>query len=501
MMIFTKERLATLLIGIISISTSVSYAQNSTPKQLKEGSMIHGFKLLWTQDVEEVKAKAHMFEHVKSGAPLLYLSCDDDNKVFSIAFRTPPTDDTGIAHILEHSVLCGSKNFPSKEPFVDLLKGSLQTFLNAFTASDRTVYPVASRNDKDFVNLMNVYLDAVFYPRLKNDPLMLMQEGWHYEIDEETDELIYNGIVYNEMKGAFSSPTGLLYRTIGKCLYPDGTYGKESGGDPAAIPDLTQKMFVDFHDKFYHPVNSLIYLYGNGDIEKHLEFIDENYLKNFDKIESDAKIVLQPPQTEPKEMIEEYSIDLDDSPEDKTFLTINYLIGNSPNAEMHYAMNLLSYILVDSQGSPLRRALLDAGLGMDVEGSWDNSILQPCFSVVVKNSNPERKDEFIKVVNDTLAGIVEKGLDPKLVEGAINRTEFSLREFEISGFPKGLAVNFQMLDSWAYDADPLMYLRFEPVLKKIKEEVPNRYFEKLIKKNLLDNPARAVVVMKPKQGL
>ncbi|MCL2303916.1 MAG: insulinase family protein [Planctomycetaceae bacterium] len=473
----------------------------SQPYTPQVHSTQHGFKLLWVQDVEEVKSKAYMFEHVKSGAPLLYLSCEDDNKVFSITFRTPPTDDTGISHIMEHSVLCGSEKFPSKEPFVDLLKGSLQTFLNAFTASDRTIYPVASRNDKDFRNLMNVYLDAVFFPNVVKTPEILMQEGWHYEVDEETGDLAYNGIVYNEMKGAFSSPQGMLYRVVSQCLYPDGTYGKESGGDPKAIPDLTQEMFIEFHKKFYHPSNSLIYLYGNGNIDEHLAFIDKEYLSRFDKQTVDANIVLQGAFSAPKEFIEEYSVDPDDPIEDKTFLTMNYLIGNSPDAEMHYAMNLLSYILVDSQASPLRRALLDAGLGKDVEGSWDNSILQPCFSVVVKNSNPDRQQEFVDVVEKTLRQIVEKGFDPKLVEGAINRTEFSLREFQISGFPKGLAVNMQLLDSWAYGADPLMYLRFEPILKKIKEEVPNRYFEKLVQKVLLDNTSRALVVMKPKQGL
>ena len=473
----------------------------SQPYTQPVNSMQHGFKLLWAADVEEVKSKAYLFEHVKSGAPLLYLACEDDNKVFSIAFRTPPTDDTGIAHIMEHSVLCGSEKFPSKEPFVDLLKGSLQTFLNAFTSSDRTIYPIASRNDKDFMNLMNVYLDAVFFPNVVKTPEIMMQEGWHYEVDEETGDLAYNGIVYNEMKGAFSSPQGMLYRVIGKCLYPDGTYGKESGGDPEAIPALTQEAFIAFHKKFYHPSNSLIYLYGNGNIDEHLAFIDQEYLSRFDKQTVDANIVIQPAFSAPKEFVEEYSVDPDDSIEDKTFLTMNYLIGHSPDAEMHYAMNLLSYILVDSQASPLRRALLDAELGKDVEGSWDNSILQPCFCVVVKNSNPDRQQEFADLIETTLKQIVENGLDPKLVEGAINRTEFYLREFQVSGFPKGLAVNMQLLDSWGYGSDPLMYLRFEPVLKKIKEEVPNRYFEKLIQKVLLDNMSRALVVMKPKQGL
>lgn len=467
------------------------------------GSKHHGFQLLWIQDVEEVKSKAYLFEHEQSGAPLLYFSCEDDNKVFSIAFRTPPTDDTGIAHIMEHSVLCGSEKFPTKEPFVDLLKGSLQTFLNAFTASDRTIYPVASRNDKDFMNLMDVYLDAVFFPLLKKTPEILMQEGWHYEVQGEGEEeqLIYNGIVYNEMKGAFSSPTGRLYRILGKHLYPDGTYGKESGGDPESIPQLTQEQFIAFHDQFYHPSNSLIYIYGNGNIAEHLEFLDREYLVKFQKQQVDASILVQPPFETPREFVEEYSVNPGDATENKTFLTLNYLIGDSPDAEMHYAMNLLSYILVDSQASPVRLALIEAGVGVDIGSMWDNSVLQPCFSIMVFDSDPEEKELFEKTVLETLENVVKNGLDPRLVEGAINRTEFSLREFQISGYPKGLAINMQLLDSWAYGADPLMYLRFEPILKKIREETPNRYFENIIQKNLLENNFRATIMMKPKAGL
>lgn len=508
MKIYPKNFLSALLISLyvivgaeMPVLARALETTNPVSPPLKENTMIHGFKQRWTQDVEEVKAQAQLYEHEKSGAQLLYFVCEDDNKVFSITFRTPPTDDTGIAHIMEHSVLCGSQNFPSKEPFVDLLKGSLQTFLNAFTSSDRTMYPVASRNEKDFMNLMHVYMDAVFFPRLKEVPEILMQEGWHYEVDEETGELTYNGIVYNEMKGVFSSPHSLLYRLIDRNLFPDGTYGFESGGEPNAIPELTQEQFVEFHNKYYHPSNSLIFLYGNGNLEEQLRFLNEEYLNHFDRQVVDSGIVLQPTPTEPKEVHEFYSVDPDDSTEDKTFLSLNYVVGNSPDAELHFAMNLLSYVLVDSQAAPLRRALIDADLGMDVEGIWENSIVQPWFGIIVKNTNPNRKEEFENIVNNTLKELVAKGIDRKLIEGAINRTEFSLREFQISRYPKGLVVNMQLIDSWAYDADPLMYLRFEPVLKKIKEEVPNHYFEKLIQEKLLDNPARLLLVLEPKQGL
>lgn len=489
----------TVSLGAIA---SAEIPQVDNPNLNKPGAMTHGFKLVRTVPVTEINSEARFFEHVQSGAELLYLSCDDDNKVFSIGFRTPPADNTGIAHILEHSVLCGSRKFPSKEPFVDLLKGSLQTFLNAFTANDRTIYPVASQNDKDFRNLMDVYLDAVFYPNMKTVPEILMQEGWHYQVDEESGELRYNGIVYNEMKGVYSSPSSLFYRVIEKTLFADGTYGNDSGGDPDDIPNLTQKQFVEFHDKYYHPGNSMIFLYGNGNIEEHLEFIDKEYLSGFKKADIDTKIIKQPRFVKPKEVIEEYSINPGDSAEDKTFLSLNYIVCDGPDAELHYAMDMLSYILLDSDSAPLRRALLDAGIGLDVGGQFDSSILQPYFSIIVRNSNPEMMKPFEETVEKTLKEIIENGLDPKLVEAAVNRTEFSLREFQIPRFPKGLAINMQILSSWSYKADPLMYLQYEPILQKIKSGAEKGgYFEALIKEHLLGNSSRAMVVMKPKEGL
>jgi Zn-dependent M16 (insulinase) family peptidase len=469
---------------------------------LKEGSMTHGFKLQWVQPVDELKAEARLFFHEQSGAPLLYLSCNDDNKVFCIAFRTPPTDSSGIAHVMEHSALCGSERFPSKEPFVDLLKGSLQTFLNAFTSDDRTMYPVASRNDKDFLNLMNVYLDAVFFPNVKKVPEILMQEGWHYEVDEETGNLTYNGIVYNEMKGVYSSPQSVLYRTIQKSMYPDSTYANDSGGNPDHIPELTQEKFVAFHDQFYHPSNSMIYLYGNGNIEKHLEFLDKEYLSRFEKQTIDAKVKPQPVLENPKDVTAEYSVDSGESTSEKTFLSMNYLLPTElENAERNYGLDLLTYILVGSEAGPLKRALLDAEIGLDVNCSFDSSILQPCFSIVVQNSEPEKKQKFLDVLESTLKKLVAEGIDRKIIEGAINRTEFTLREFQVSGFPKGLVLNMNILESWSYGGDPLKHLRFEPILKKIRDGVPNNFFENLIQHYLLNNPSRGFVMLKPKQGL
>ncbi|MDR1962623.1 MAG: insulinase family protein [Planctomycetaceae bacterium] len=491
-----------LAIVFFAVAVTISHAQTPNTHSLKDGSMTHGFTLQWTQPVDELKAEARMFLHEKSGAPLLYLSCNDDNKVFCIAFRTPPTDSSGIAHVMEHSALCGSEKFPSKEPFVDLLKGSLQTFLNAFTSDDRTMYPVASRNDKDFLNLMNVYLDAVFFPNVKKIPEILMQEGWHYEVDEETGNLTYNGIVYNEMKGVYSSPQSVLYRTIQKSMYPDSTYANDSGGNPDNIPELTQEKFTAFHDKFYHPSNSMIYLYGNGNIETHLEFLDKEYLSRFVKQTVDAKVKPQPAFDQPKEITAEYSVDSGESVTEKTFLSMNYLLPTDlENVKRSYGLDLLTYILVGSEAGPLKRALLDAGIGLDVSCSLDSSILQPCFSIVVQNSDPEKKQKFLDVLETTLKKLVAEGIDRKIIEGAINRTEFMLREFQVSGFPKGLVLNMNILESWAYGGDPLKHLRFEPILKKIRDGVPNNFFENLIQKYLLSNPSRGFVMLKPKQGL
>ncbi|MDR2169868.1 MAG: insulinase family protein [Planctomycetaceae bacterium] len=472
---------------------------NHTPKT-KQLSHPNWTKI-WTQSVTELKAEAHMFTHNKSGAPLLYLTCDDDNKVFCIAFRTPPTDNTGIAHIMEHSALCGSQKFPSKEPFVDLLKGSLQTFLNAFTSDDRTMYPVASRNNKDFRNLIDVYLDAVFFPNVKKIPEILMQEGWHYEVDE-TGNLSYNGIVYNEMKGVYSSPQSVLYRTIQKSMYPESTYVNDSGGAPDNIPELTQEKFIEFHNKFYHPSNSMIYIYGNGDVAEHLDFLDKEYLSKFTKQNIDAKVTTQPPFDKPKDITAEYSVDAGESTNEKTFLSMNYLLPpiiNDP--QKSYAFDLLTYILIGSESGPLKRVLIDAGIGLDVSCSFDSSILQPCFSIIVHNSDPDKKQQFINIIEDTLKRLVTNGVDRKLIEGAINRTEFTLREFQVSGFPKGLVINMGILDAWTYGGDPLKHLRFEQILTDIRAGVANNYFENLIKEFLIENKSRGFVMLKPKQGL
>ncbi|AKL94522.1 peptidase [Clostridium aceticum] len=465
------------------------------------GQSYNGFKLVQEKEIKEMNAMGRVFEHEKSGAQLLYIQNDDDNKVFSITFRTPPTDSTGLPHILEHAVLCGSKNFPAKDPFVELAKGSLNTFLNAMTFSDKTMYPIASRNDKDFLNLMHVYLDAVFYPNIYNEKKILMQEGWHYELENVEDEITYKGVVYNEMKGAFSSPEQVLFRKMQESLFPDTTYKYDSGGDPEVIPELTQEDFVNFHSKLYHPSNSYIYLYGDGDIMEHLKFINEAYLKDFDRIEVDSKIDLQPPYKEPKTSVVEYSISDNEDEKNKTFLSLNFVVGKSTNPELHLAFDILTYLLLETPAAPLKKALLEADLGKDVFGSYDHSIFQPVLSVVVKNANEEDQEKFEKLVFNTLKELTDKGIDKKLIEAAVNIYEFKLREGDYGRYPRGLIYCMKSMESWLYDADPMLHLAYEEVLAKIKTALTTDYFEKLIKEHLLNNQHRSVLMVKPKKGL
>lgn len=465
------------------------------------GSIYHNFKLLMEKEVKEIKGVCRLFSHVKSGAKLMYIQCDDDNKVFSITFRTPPTDSTGLPHILEHSVLCGSRKFPSKDPFVELAKGSLNTFLNAMTFSDKTMYPIASRNDKDFTNLMEVYLDAVFYPNIYKKEEILMQEGWHYELHNEKDDLKYKGVVYNEMKGAFSSPEQILFRKIQETLFPNTPYRHDSGGDPEVIPELTYDQFIDYHKQYYHPSNSYIHLYGDGNILEHLKFIDDEYLSAFEKIETNTQIPVQAAFDEQQEVVVEYPISTNEREEDKTFLSLNFVVSQSTNPELHLAFDILNNILLGSPAAPLKKALLEEGLGKDVFGSFDYTVLQPVFSVVSKNTNENEKSRFNQVVFDTLQNLVKNGLDKKLIEASINSYEFRLREADFGRYPKGLIYAMKSMESWLHDADPTMHLSYEESLGKIKTALTSKYFEKLIEDYLIKNFHRSLLIVKPKRGL
>ncbi len=467
----------------------------------QEFSELDAYERILQEDLPDLKSKGFLLRHKKSGARVLLVENEDENKVFAIGFRTPPSDSTGVPHIMEHSVLCGSRHFPVKDPFVELVKGSLNTFLNAMTYPDKTVYPVASCNDKDFQNLMHVYMDAVFYPNIYEHPEIFRQEGWSYQLDDVDGELSYNGVVYNEMKGAFSSPEGVLDRMILNSLFPDTSYAFESGGDPDVIPELTYEQFLDFHRKYYHPSNSYIYLYGNMDMAEKLEWLDENYLSAFDMKPVDSRIRYQEPFHKMKELEMEYSISSEESEEDNTFLSYNKVIGTSLDEKLYLAFQVLDYALLSAPGAPLKKALVEAGIGKDIMGSYDNGIYQPIFSVISKNANLEQKQAFIDLVEGTLREIVEKGIDRKALEAGINYHEFRFREADFGSYPKGLMYGLQMFDSWLYnESKPFIHMQAIPIFDFLKEQVGTRYFEELIQKWLLDNPHGSIVIVKPERG-
>ena len=463
---------------------------------------IVGYELLKEEQLNDIHSKGYYFRHKKSGARVCVIANDDDNKVFHITFRTPPTDSTGVAHILEHSVLCGSKNFPSKDPFVELAKGSLNTFLNAMTYPDKTMYPVASCNHKDFANLMNVYMDAVLYPNIYQKEEIFRQEGWHYELENETSELSYNGVVYNEMKGAFSSPDDVLDREILNSLYPDTAYGNESGGDPAFIPDLTYTDFLEFHSKYYHPANSYIYLYGDIDIAERLGWLDREYLSHYDVIPVTSKIDRQPAFSQSREIYRKYPVANSEPIKDSTYLSYNVSIGTSLDVELANAFAVIEYALLSAPGAPLKQILLDKKLGKDITGSYDSGIYQPMFSIVAKNSEASKKEEFIQTIRETLAEIVKAGIDKKALQAGINYMEFRFREADFGAFPKGLMYGIDLMDSWLYDEEqPFAYLHQLQIFEILKEKIGTSYFEELIEEHLLKTNHVSVVVVEPERGL
>ena len=462
---------------------------------------LNAYEVLQTEDLSDLKSKGTLLKHKKSGARVLLMENDDENKVFTIGFRTPPSDSTGVPHIMEHSVLCGSKEFPVKDPFVELVKGSLNTFLNAMTYPDKTVYPVASCNDKDFQNLMHVYMDAVFYPNIYQNDKTFRQEGWSYKLDDPDGELTISGVVYNEMKGAFSSPEGVLDRVVLNSLFPDNAYSVESGGDPEVIPELTYEQFLDFHRKYYHPSNSYIYLYGDMNMEEKLRWLDEKYLSDFENEPVDSEIHLQKPFTEMKEVVQEYSIASEESEEDNTYLSYNKVIGTTLDEKLYLAFEILDYALLSAPGAPLKKALLDAGVGKDISGSYDNGVYQPIFSVISKNANVEQKEEFVRVIEDTLKDIVKNGINKKALRAGINYHEFRFREADFGNYPRGLMYGLQLFDSWLYDeTKPFIHMQAIPTFEFLKEQVETGYFEELIQKYLLANIHGSIVIIKPERG-
>ncbi|AKT54291.1 insulinase family protein [Selenomonas sp. oral taxon 478] len=468
---------------------------------MKIDDVIHGFRLLRSEQITEAEGTARTFVHEKTGAQLFFLETADDNKVFSISFRTPPVDDTGVAHIVEHSVLCGSRKYPLKEPFVELVKGSLNTFLNAMTFPDKTMYPVASRNDRDFQNLMDVYLDAVFYPAMRENPQVLMQEGWHYELENTDAPLTYSGVVYNEMKGALSAPDDLLGSRIMAALYPDTTYGYESGGDPEAIPALTQEQFLAFHARYYHPSNSYIYLYGNLDIEEKLAYLDRAYLSHFDRIPVPSRIDRQSAFPACVRKNHFYPIGAEEPLAENAFLSLSWVIGDTSDMKRVMALQILDHALLRMQGAPLRQALIDAGLGRDVDSNYESDILQPFFSIVVSKSETARAEEFARVVRETLTQLADGGLNHQLVQASLNTLEFRLRESDFGSSPKGLIYGIRLMKTWLYGGAPEDYLRYEDTLAALKKGLKDGYFEQLIREAFLDNPHAALVTLAPSRTL
>lgn len=459
------------------------------------------YELIQEERLQDIRSLGLLFRHKKTGARVAVISNDDNNKVFSIGFRTPPENSKGTPHILEHSVLCGSKQFPSKDPFIELAKGSLNTFLNAMTFPDKTIYPVASCNDKDFQNLMHVYLDAVFYPNIYKEEKIFMQEGWHYELEDEEAPLEYNGVVYNEMKGAFSSPEQQLSRTILNSLFPDNAYGVESGGDPKYIPGLTYEEFLDFHRKYYHPSNSYIYIYGDVDVEEKLNWIDENYLKNFDYAPVDSEIKLQEAFSQVREITEEYSLSEEEEVKDNTYLSYNMVLNSSLDIETVMAMEVLEYVLLSAPGAPLKQALIDGGIAKDILSSYETDLCQTSLSIIGKNSEEDKKDEFIKIINDTLRKVVDEGIDNKSLAAAINVFEFKKREADYGSYPKGLMYGIQMFTTWLYDdSKPFATLGFA-IFDILKDKIGSTYYTDLIKEYLLDNKHASIVILSPKPGL
>ena len=449
---------------------------------------LEAYELIQEQELKDIRSTGYILRHKKSGARVCFISNEDDNKVFYIGFRTPPADSTGVPHIIEHSVLCGSKKFPVKDPFVELVKSSLNTFLNAMTYPDKTIYPVASYNKKDFENLMDVYLDAVFHPNILQYKEIFMQEGWHFELEDMDSPITINGVVYNEMKGAYSSPDEILQTKIMESLFPDTTYGKDSGGNPADIPNLTYEDYLAFYKKHYHPSNSYIYLYGDVDIVERLEWMDKNYLCEFDACEVDTEVTLQKPFEEVKEVVGTYPIASEESEEDNSYFAYSKVVDTILNEELYQAFEVIDYALVSAPGAPVRQALIDAGIGQDVYGSYDAYVYQPVFNVYAKNANACDRAKFVSVIEETLKEVIKTGINKDSILAAINSQEFRFREADFGSYPKGLLYGIQCLETWIFDEDkPFVNLECLDMFELLKGKIGTGYYEELVEKYLLNN--------------
>ncbi|MCR5329750.1 MAG: insulinase family protein [Lachnospiraceae bacterium] len=470
-------------------------------KNSGELGALPAYRLEYEEYVPDCKGQGMVFRHIRSGARVCVISNDDENKVFMISFRTNPTDDTGVPHITEHSVLCGSDKFPPKDPFMELAKGSLNTFLNAFTYPDKTCYPVASCNDKDFNNLMDVYMDAVLHPNIYKHEEIFKQEGWHYEIASKDDPITINGVVYSEMKGAFGNAEDRLERSVFSALYPDNTYGVESGGDPKSIPDLTYKQFLDFHSKFYHPTNSYIYIYGNMDVEDRLEWLDEAYLKEYDVQPVDSEVKTQQP-IGTKEIHSFYPLEEDAPEEDAGFLAWAFMFSNYDDTLKNAAMSVLTDVLFNVSGAPVKEALVKAGIGKDVSSYLSSSLKQPMVMTVVRNTEADKLSEMKKVILDTLKKIADEGINKNSLLAAINGNEFQYCEADFGGFPKGLEYGVIALTTWLYnDSEAFTRLHQTELFPKLRELIEKGYYEDLIRDYMLNADSQVFSAIAPKKGL
>ncbi|PKA56112.1 Presequence protease 1, chloroplastic/mitochondrial [Apostasia shenzhenica] len=463
-----------------------------------------GFEKIAEQFISECKSTGTLYKHKKTGAEVISVSNDDENKVFGIVFRTPPKDSTGIPHILEHSVLCGSRKYPLKEPFVELLKGSLHTFLNAFTYPDRTCYPVASTNIKDFYNLVDVYLDAVFFPKCVKDFRTFQQEGWHYELNDPTEEISFKGVVFNEMKGVYSQPDNILGRASQQALFPENTYGVDSGGDPKVIPKLTFEEFKEFHQKYYHPSNARIWFYGDDDPVERLRILSE-YLDQFEGSPAPNESRVEPQRLfkEPVRIVEKFPAGEDGDLEKQHMVCVNWLLSDGPlDLETELTLGFLDHLLLGTPASPLRRILLESGLGdAIVGGGMEDELLQPQFSIGLKGVAKDNIDKVEELIMNTLKSLAEDGFTSEAVEASMNTIEFSLRENNTGSFPRGLSLMLRSIGKWIYDRDPFEPLKYEKPLQSLKGRIANEgskaVFSPIIERFILNNPHRVIVEMQP----
>ncbi len=460
-------------------------------------SETHGFELVREEEIAEWKSIARLYRHIKTGAQLISVINDDENKAFAVSFSTPPSDSAGVAHILEHSVLCGSRKYPLKEPFIELVKGSLNTFLNAMTGAAETYYPVASTNERDFYNLVDVYLGAVFFPSLT--PQVLQQEGRHYELAKKDDPLIYKGVVFNEMKGAYQMPNTILFNYAGRSLFPNHVYGVSSGGDPTKIPDLTFEQLSSFHRTYYHPSNALIWFWGDSDPEERLRLTD-SYLREFERRDVDSSIPVAPPFSAPKRLTQPFAAGASEDSQ-KLMLSLNWVLTDKIDVELDNALEMLSYLLIGTPASALRKALVDSGLVEQVMGGI-RDLRQRSFVIGLKGIAAGKAEAVENLALETLRALAENGIPKEAVEAAYNAHEFQLRERNSGGFPRGLSLGFSALSSWFYGADPFAPLQFEQPLARLRARMESGgFFEGMIRRLMLENNHRTTVVYEPDPGL